>query len=474
MAACRRQIVEREGPRRFVGQLGEARAAACRLLRGGFVGGLDAGAFGRGLLLTPAGGGLVLQAGAFGRFGACAFCDRLTVGFFACRALELGGIGRRRRGNRGRRRGGRCCGRFLLGRLRSLRRAFVHLPHDRPRALGRALVLRPRRDLIELGAVGNPLDRRCGGILELAVERHAQDFGVVLQRLERRAPHGLVLGMPRNRPEHVAVGHAGQRAQRRRFARRALRDDDERLGVDERVDGGEALRLAGAFERFERDVAQHGDRLRPHAFIRIVARHGGQRRRIHQLRDGGAAHARIGVLARDLGQQLPLVERNLLNEGQAHGGVGVFVTGLGAESIEQCHIRSSLTALSRRSACEIGQLRGDIGAVRRCADLLVNIENAAVGADVKRPARRVSARREHAIRPRHVLGRVAQNRVIDPERRREPRVRLRRVHARPEIPDVEPPQRLAARSERPALGRSTAGKCLRKPRDHDRTARQVL
>ena len=88
------------------------------------------------------------------------------------------------------------------------------------------------------------------------------------------------------------------------------------------------------------------DRLRPHVLVRVVFRDRGERRRIHQLRDRGAPHARIGVLARDLGQQLALVERDLLHEGQADGGVGVFVTGLGAESIEQCHTRSSLAAAS--------------------------------------------------------------------------------------------------------------------------------
>jgi hypothetical protein len=61
-------------------------------------------------------------------------------------------------------------------------------------------------------------------------------------------------------------------------------------------------------------------------FIRIVFRDNGERRRIHQFRDRGAADARIGVLSGDLAQQLALVERNLLDEGQPDGGVRILVT----------------------------------------------------------------------------------------------------------------------------------------------------
>ena len=67
--------------------------------------------------------------------------------------------------------------------------ALVHLAHDRARALRRALVLRARGNLLELAAVGDPLDRGERRILELAVERDAEDLGVILQPVERGAPH---------------------------------------------------------------------------------------------------------------------------------------------------------------------------------------------------------------------------------------------------------------------------------------------
>ena len=163
-----------------------------------------------------------------------------------------------------------------------------------------------------------------------------------------------------------------------------------------------------------------------------------------------AARARSGVLARD-----PRCSRSRSSSGisctncQADGGVGVLVTGLGAESIEQCHTRSSLTGhLRGGSACELEfiQLRDDVAAVGRGADLLVDVQNAAVRSDVKRPARREPARREHAVGPRHFFRRVAQNRIRQPERLREPRVHLRRVDARREI---------AARPAAATLRRST-------------------
>ena len=44
-----------------------------------------------------------------------------------------------------------------------------------------------------------------------------------------------------------------------------------------------------------------------------------------------------GVTGHCPAQQITLVERQLLNELQAGGSVGVLVAGLSAEAIEQCH-----------------------------------------------------------------------------------------------------------------------------------------
>ncbi len=86
-------------------------------------------------------------------------------------------------------------------------------------------------------------------------------------------------------------------------------------------------------------------RLGANMLVRIRLRHACERRRVHQLGDRRAPDARIGILSRHLQQQIAFVERKLLHELQARRGVGVLVTGMGAESIEQCHTRSSLTSL---------------------------------------------------------------------------------------------------------------------------------
>ena len=105
--------------------------------------------------------------------------------------------------------------------------------------------------------------------------------------------------------------------------------------------------------------------------------------------------------------------------------------------------------------------------------LLLDVENAAVASDIESPPRRHSSWREHTVRARHRFGRIAQNRIVDPERRRKLRVRLRRIDARREITRVESPQRRAARPERLALRGSTAGERLRKPGDDDDVAGEV-
>ncbi len=232
---------------------------------------------------------------------------------------------------------------LLLGR-----KAIVHLAHDRARPLGRALVLRARGDLLELGAVGDALDGGERRILELAVEGDAEQLGVILHALERGVPHVFLRRVPRDRAERVAVGDARQRGERGRLARGVLRDADERLRILDRRHGGVAVALAQPLEGLERDVAQHRHGLRAHLLVAVGPGHGGERDRVHQLGDGGAPDAGIGVFARHFAEQIALVHRDLLHELQANRGVGVLVTGVGTESIKQCHVRSSLTALSAR------------------------------------------------------------------------------------------------------------------------------
>ena len=383
LAACHRQILECRGPRRLVGELREPLAPALRLLPGRVapLAGLrrqieaarqlglsravverrHAFPFGAGDLEVLERGGAVKLVDPFADRDACP-CQRVarraglpldcgalglftrprraTLGVLALRALDFGGIGfgrlRRRRGGRGGRRFGGCGlrGQGIPGRRRG---ALVSLAHDRPRALGRALVLCARGDLLELVPVGDPINRRERRVLEFAVQGDAEDLRLILECVEGRPPHGFVVAVPRDRTEGMALGHPRHRALRARFARCALRDAHQRLHVSQRVDRGQALRFADAFERLERDVAEHANRLHPHALVDIVACDRGQHGRIHQLAHGRAPHTRIGILAGDFDQQIALVERSLLHEGEPNGGVGMLVTRLSAESIKQCH-----------------------------------------------------------------------------------------------------------------------------------------
>jgi hypothetical protein len=120
------------------------------------------------------------------------------------------------------------------------------------------------------------------------------------------------------------------------------------------------------------------------------------------------------------------------------------------------------------------QSRRHIVAVACGAHVFVNLENPAVGADIKRPPRRKPDRSKHPVRPRRRLGRIAQNRKLEAERPRELRVLVRRVDACREIRDVESPERVAARPERLALCRSPARERFWKPRDDDRPLADVI
>ncbi len=277
----------------------------------------------------------------FGRLGltpvALERVRRLTIARLLLRTLGVRRVDRWRRRHIRRTRGRRAgVKRLLCGTL-------VHLAQQPARALDRVLALRARRDLLEIRPIGEPLDGGRRGVLELAVGRHAQQLAAILQLLERIAPDRLERRVPRDRPERVRIGDALQREPRDRFPGRALGDRGQCPQIVHRLDGRDAFRFAGPLEGFQRDVAQHRRRLRADALVRVAARRRGEQRRIHQLGDGRAPHARILIVARKGRQRLALVHRKLLDEGQTHCGIGIGVAGRRAESIEQCHEqRSSL------------------------------------------------------------------------------------------------------------------------------------
>src|SRR5439155_24074048 len=95
--------------------------------------------------------------------------------------------------------------------------------------------------------------------------------------------------------------------------------------------------FAHALKRVERDVPEHGDRLRAYLLVGIIECDRGKRGGIHQLGDRRAAHARVLVLARDGADEIALLERQLGDVCEADRGVGMILASLRAESIEQCH-----------------------------------------------------------------------------------------------------------------------------------------
>src|SRR6185295_4993001 len=94
----------------------------------------------------------------------------------------------------------------------------------------------------------------------------------------------------------------------------------------------------------------------------------------------------------------------------------------------------------------------------RCrAHLGIDVENAAVRADVERPPRREAARAEDAVRAGHIFGRVTENGTGQIESRREIRVGLHRVDARGEALHAASGERRRELAERSALRRASAG-----------------
>jgi hypothetical protein len=97
---------------------------------------------------------------------------------------------------------------------------------------------------------------------------------------------------------------------------------------------------------------------------------------------------------------------------------------------------------------EFGELRGNRLSVSGGADLLVDIRDAAVDADVEGPSRREGLIfAHHAIRQRRRLRGVAQNRKVDAERLGKCPVRLGRIDAGGEVRCLERPDLVATLTE---------------------------
>jgi hypothetical protein len=105
--------------------------------------------------------------------------------------------------------------------------------------------------------------------------------------------------------------------------------------------------------------------------------------------------------------------------------------------------------------------------MRRGTDLLVDVQDLAVAADVERPPRRQLAFARDPVGARDLSARIAENRVIDAKVLGEPLVRFRCVDTCREIRDIETANLVAALTERFALRRSTTCEGFREPREDD-------
>ena len=95
-----------------------------------------------------------------------------------------------------------------------------------------------------------------------------------------------------------------------------------------------------------------------------------------------------------------------------------------------------------------GELRRDHSTVCSRVDLLVDVQNAAVEADVKRPPRREGLIVVHnSVGAGDCFCRVAQQRVVDTERLRERLVGFRGIDADRKMRDVEAPDLIATLTE---------------------------
>ena len=172
----------------------------------------------------------------------------------------------------------------------------------------------------------------------LAVHRHCQNLGrVSAEPLERTAARGLGRRVAGDGSEHTGVGDSGQRTERHDFPPGGLRNLRQRAAVRQRVDRFQAVGLGDPFERLDRDVAQHGRRLRAQRLVAIGAGNRAQRRRVHQLRDRGAPDADVLVLTRDQGDDFALLERDFFDVGETNRWIGMLVAALRSEAVDQRH-----------------------------------------------------------------------------------------------------------------------------------------
>ena len=322
----RRQIVDARRARRFVGELREPRLTPLGVLARGVIGRFAARPRLRFLRLAARRRRFFLRARPFG--------SREPLRLLARPLLVLGGA-RLCRQPRGpfRRFRFRCRSRRSR---RLLSRALVGLAQDAARPLRGALVLRAARNLFQLGSIREALHGRRRRLAELAVQHHAEHLEVIVERLERRPPYGFVLRMTRDRSEHVLIAvfdRARKRAMRGRFARRALGHYRQRSQIADGIDRRQAFRFADPLERLERNVAQHRGRLGANALVAVARCDDGERTRIEQLRHRGAPHARVGIFARHLGEQLVVGQRDLLNEGEPDRRVRMLLARLRAKPI---------------------------------------------------------------------------------------------------------------------------------------------
>ena len=97
---------------------------------------------------------------------------------------------------------------------------------------------------------------------------------------------------------------------------------------------------------------------------------------------------------------------------------------------------------------QLGQLLGDVGTVFRGLYVLVDVENFAVLADVKRPpVGKAALFVEHAVIVGGFLVGVAENRKVEIERFGEFLIYVGRIDAGRKIGDLELPQIFATRTE---------------------------
>ena len=122
------------------------------------------------------------------------------------------------------------------------------------------------------------------------------------------------------------------------------------------------------------------------------------------------------------------------------------------------------------SNLEALQFLDDVLAGSPGADLVVNVQDPAVGPDVERPARREGMLGiDHAVGGCDLLFRIGEDGIVGFDVLGELLVRLGIVDAGGEIDDVgEGPDVVAALTERLALGGSATSERFREPGDDDR------